>query len=48
MTLKINNSSSHNKIDFNTIAKELFLCTIWVGNIFINIKDMSPKLEVRT
>ncbi len=30
------------------IARDFFLYSIWVNNIFINVKDIIPKDEVLT
>jgi len=48
MASQVNNSKSFFDLYFRRVAKGFFLYSIWVGNIFINTKDIIPKSEART
>ena len=46
MTTLIDEPQNPLKIDFQKISRDLFMFSIWFGNIFINIKDFNIKSEI--
>ena len=45
MTTLVDKPKNLLNIDFERISRDIFMCSVWFGNIFINTKDITPKWE---
>ena len=48
MTAAMEKHDTFLSLNFQEIARDLFLFTTWLGNIFVDPKDIDPPPEVVT
>jgi len=48
MAPKLDNHESFFSFNLMEIAKGFFIFSSWFGNVFINIKDLTTKMEAQT
>ncbi len=47
MTTLVDKPKNLLNVDFKRISRDMFMFSVWFGNIFINPKDIIPKEESR-